>query len=89
MAIQVVNPILRAQALTAWPLVAVARVAKAAAVAVMAVETVVVAVVAVVAAHSAAEERQRLWQEIGTLYQSLLTGPPLNGPDRSGVIHPP
>jgi len=84
MAIQVVNPILRAQALTAWPLVAVAPVAKAAAV--MAVETVVVAVVA---AHSAAEERQRLWQEIGTLYQSLLTGPPLNGPDRSGVIHPP
>lgn len=88
MAIQVVNPILRAQALTAWPLVAVAPVAKAA-VAVMAVETVAVAVVAVVAAHSAAEERQRLWQEIGTLYQSLLTGPPLNGPDRSGVIHPP
>lgn len=87
MAIQVVNPILRAQALTAWPLVAVAPVAKAAAV--MAVETVVVAVVAVVAAHSAAEERQRLWQETGTHYQSLLTGPPLNGPDRSGVIHPP
>ena len=85
MAIQVVNPILRAQALTAWPLVAVAPVAKAA-VAVMAVETVVVAVVA---AHSAAEERQRLWQEIGTHYQSLLPGPPLNGPDRSGVIHPP
>ena len=85
MAIQVVNPILRAQALTAWPLVAVARVAKAAAVAVMAVETVVV----VAAAHSAAEQRQRLWQEIGTPYQSLLPGPPLNGPDRSGVIHPP
>ena len=84
MAIQVVNPILRAQALTAWPLVAVARVAKAAAVAVMAVETVAVA-----AAHSAAEQRQRLWQQIGTRYQSLLPGPPLNGPDRSGVIHPP
>ena len=57
MAIQAVNPILRAPALTVWPLVAAVSVATAAA-AVMVVETVAVAV-AVAAAHSAAEQGQR------------------------------
>jgi hypothetical protein len=59
MAIQVVNPILRAPALTAWPPVAVVRVAMVVAVAV-AVEAAVMAVETVAAAdaHSAAEQRQ-------------------------------